>query len=115
MLFLPPHPPQPPRRHLLLHAILLQAFVEIPKVHLIQRLILIKAAKHHGFLARGGIDVALQALGADFLHHALHGGVDATHGLVIVGETAFEHGVAGLGDGAHHPVAAVGDEVIDGI
>ena len=39
-------------------------------------LILVEAGEHHRPRARCGIDMRLQALGADFLHHALHRRVD---------------------------------------
>ena len=39
----------------------------------VYRLVLIEAGEYVAGLARGGIDVWLQALGADLLHHALHG------------------------------------------
>jgi hypothetical protein len=50
---------------------------------MIHRLILIQTRKDNRLLPRRGINVALQTLRADFLHHALHRRVDAGNGRVV--------------------------------
>ena len=54
--------------------------------------------------------MALEALGADFFHHALHGRVDRTDPEVLRGQIGRENAVAGAGDRGHHAVRADGDE-----
>ena len=59
------------------------------KVHPVQRLVLIEAGEHHRPLAGRRIDLRLQALGADLLHHALHRRVDrADRGVAGLQQTA---------------------------
>ena len=62
----------PQRRQLLLEAVLRQALAQAGKIDAIESLILVEAGEDDGFLAGRGILLHLQALGADFLHHALH-------------------------------------------
>ncbi len=56
-----------------LRAVLRETRAEVAELHLIERLILIKAGKDHGLFTGHRILVHLQALGADLFHHALHG------------------------------------------
>ena len=51
----------------------------------VERLVLVEAGEHDRPLARLGIDVRLQALGADLLHHALHRRVDRADRAVCRG------------------------------
>ena len=62
----------PLRGQFFLHRILPQARFQAGEINTIQRLILIETGKDVGGLAGLGIDVRLQALGANFFHHALH-------------------------------------------
>ncbi len=61
------------------------------------------------------VDVALEALGADFFHHALHGAVDGADGDVVVFEIGLKRGVAGLADAVHHAIRADGDYAVDAV
>src|SRR5262245_66446452 len=58
--------------------------------------------------------MALQALRADLLHHALHRRVDASDGDVRRLEVRSEHGVPRRLDRGHHPIRADRDETIHG-
>ena len=66
------------------------------------------------FLARDRIDVLLQALRADFLHHALHRRVDAGDADVLLLEIRREHAVTRRLHGRHHAVGSDRDDAIDG-
>jgi hypothetical protein len=70
----------------------------------IEGLILVEAGEYYRFFAGYRIFVHLQALRTDFLHHALHGRVDAADGVVIGLEIGAENGVTGLLNRAHHAV-----------
>src|SRR5207249_10369599 len=61
----------PLRRQLLLRSILRQTRAEGRKVDFVDRLVLIEAGKDVAQLAGGRIAMGLQALRANFLHHAL--------------------------------------------
>src|SRR5690349_5074860 len=74
---------EPDVRQLLLHRVLPQPRRQIWKVDPIQLLILVEAREDDRFRAGARIDVLLQALRADFLHHALHRRVDAADADVI--------------------------------
>jgi hypothetical protein len=56
--------------------------------------------------------VGLEALGADFFHHALHRRVDGADGAVGGLQVRLQDAVAGLGDGGHHAVGADGDDAV---
>lgn len=62
----------PLRGQFFLHRILPQARFQAGEIDTVQGLILIETGKDVGSLAGLGIDVRLQALGADLFHHALH-------------------------------------------
>src|SRR6185312_11570604 len=53
-----------------------------------------------------------QALGANFLHHALHRRVDAPDRMMVRLQEREEHAVARLLDGLHHAVRADHDEAV---
>src|SRR5688500_1991614 len=63
---------EPEGRQLLLHRVLPQADVQVMEIDVIHQLVLVEAGEDELLAAGGGIDVALQALRADLLHHALH-------------------------------------------
>ena len=65
-------PVYPLHSQFFLHRILPQARFQAGEIDAIQRLILIETGKDVRRLAGLGIDLRLQALGADLLHHALH-------------------------------------------
>ena len=62
----------PLRRQLFVNGVLREALGERREIDFIERLVLIEAREHVAHLARLGIMMRLQALRADFLHHALH-------------------------------------------
>ena len=61
------------------------------------------------------IDVLLQALRADFLHHALHRRVDARDADVLRLEVRRQHAVARRLHRRHHAVRSDRDDAIDGV
>src|SRR6266508_5955939 len=81
--------PQP--RELFLHAVLVEPRTQIVEVDAVEILVLIEAGEHHALDAGYGIAMHLQALGADFLHHALHRRVDRGDRLVPGLEMLREH------------------------
>ena len=52
-------------------------------------LVLVKAGEDEELFAGVRVDVALEALGADLFHHALHRRVDRADGDVILVEEGF--------------------------
>ena len=62
---------------LLLHRVLTQPRMQVGEIDAVQFLILVVAGEDEFLAAGRRIDVALQTLRADFLHHALHRRVDA--------------------------------------
>src|SRR2546423_11281997 len=66
----------PLRGQLFLRRVLRQARIERSKIDLVDRLVLVEAGKDIAQLAADRIAMRLQALRADFLHHALHRRVD---------------------------------------
>jgi len=96
-----------------LRAILGKARAQAAELDLIERLILIEAGEDDGLFAGDGVLMHLQALGADLLHHALHGRVDAANGVMVGFEEWPQNGVARLLNGAHHAVGADDDEAVD--
>ena len=65
---------EPEGRELLRGGVLAEAAPEEGEVHRVQRLVLVEAAEDERRLARRRVHVTLEALGADFLQHALHRG-----------------------------------------
>jgi len=74
------------------------------EVHSIQGLVLVKAAEDEAFFACTDVDVALQALRANFLQHALHGRVDGADGFVRGLKEAGKLAFARRPHRHHHPV-----------
>ena len=79
---------------LFLDAVLREAAAQVREGHPVEVLVLVEAGEHHALDAGGGVAVGLQALGADLLHHALHGGVDRADALVAGLEVGGEDAVA---------------------
>src|SRR4051812_46478322 len=102
----------PQRGQLLLHAVLGEALGEGGEVDLVEQLVLVEAREDVGRLACLRVDVRLQALRADFFHHALHRAVDGADGDVRGLQVLLEDAAAGEGDGGHHLVRADGDDPI---
>src|SRR5262249_38405990 len=100
-------------RELFLHAVLVEPRAQIVEVHAIEVLVLVEAGKYHAFDAAYGVAMDLQALRADFLHHALHRRVDGGDRLVPGLEMRREHSLPRLGDRPHHAVRADRDAAID--
>ena len=98
---------------LFLDAVRTEAFVEVFEIDEIEVLVLIKAGKDKKLFAGVRVDMPLQALGADLLHHALHGRVDRTDRDVLLIEIRLERGVPGLANTVHHAVRADGDDAVD--
>ena len=86
--------------------------VEEGDVHAVEILVLVEAGEDHADLAGHRVDVALQALRADLLHHALHRRVDRADRLVARLHVRREHRVARGGDGGHHLVGPDRDDAV---
>ena len=82
------------------------------EIHAVQILVLVKARKDVGHFAGVRIALWLQALGADFFHHALHGRVDGADGEVVRLHMRLEHVVACARHRRHHAVRADDDEAV---
>src|SRR5438105_11632520 len=87
---------QPEVRQFLQHGVLTQAGAQIHEIHFIELLILIEAREDERFLPADRIDMALQTLCADLLHHALHRRVDRTDTDVLRIEMRRQDAVARL-------------------
>ena len=96
-----------------LGAVLAQALAQALEIDHVQRLVLAEAGKHHRVFPGLGVHVVLQALGANLLHHALHGRIDRADGHVPGLQEVRQDRVARLGDGPHHDVGADGDDAVD--
>src|SRR5438045_1883668 len=83
---------------LLLDAVLPQALGQVAPVDGVLGLVLVEAGEHDRLAPGDGIDLLLQALRADLLHHALHGRVDRGDGGVPLAQVGAQLGVAGPGD-----------------
>src|ERR1044071_2018360 len=103
-------PRQPEIRELLKYRVLAQARAEVREVDVVEVLVLVEAGEDERLLLRLRVDVALEALRADLLHHALHRGVDRADADVLLGQVRREHAVARVLHRAHHPVGADGDD-----
>src|SRR5439155_12520726 len=97
----------------LLGTVLAEAAAQRREIDAVQFLVLVEAGEHHGLGAARRVVVALQALGADLLHHALHRRVDRGDRAVPRAEIALEGGAARLGDRRHHAVGANRDDAVD--
>jgi hypothetical protein len=100
----------PQSSKLLLHSVERKACAKHVEIDLIKRLVLIEAREDDGFFSGLRVDVALKALSANFLHHALHGRIDAGNAAMIGMEEWLEHRMTGALDGAHHAVGADHDD-----
>src|SRR5207244_11639278 len=89
-----------------------EALRERTKSHSVDGLVLIEAGKYVTSLAGMRIAVRLQALGADFLEHALHRRVDRADREVMRLEIFPEHVVARARDRRHHAIGAYDDEPV---
>ena len=98
-----------------LHGVLPQSSRQIGEVHAIHQLVLVEAREDDGLASARRIDVLLKALGADLLHHALHGRVDAGDPDVVVLQIRRERAVARRGHGRHHPIGSDGNDSIDAL
>jgi len=77
---------------------------EAAELYVIEGLILVEAGEYYRLFAGDWIFVHLEALRTNFFHHALHGRVDASDGVVVGLEVWAQNRVAGLLDRSHHPV-----------
>src|SRR4051812_46972687 len=98
---------------LLLRAVLRQALAQGREIDAVHVLVLVEAREHDRFGAARLVVVALQALRADLLHHALHRRVDRRDRAVVRAEIALQRGAARLGDRVHHAVRADRDDTVD--
>ena len=89
---------KPQIRHFFLHGVCAQTIIEVFEIDLVEYLILIEARENRFCLFAGyRIDMFLQALCTDFLHHALHWRVNRYR---------LQYGPGGNIDQDSHPVAA---------
>src|SRR5229473_7672776 len=98
---------------LLLGAVLAEAAAQRREIDAVEFLVLVETGEHHGLGAARRVVVALQALGADLLHHALHRRVDRGDRAVPRAEQVLEAGAARFCDRRHHPVRADRDDAVD--
>ncbi len=76
------------------------------EVDLVERLVLVEATEDESkLLAGNGVDMPLQALRADLLHHALHRRVDRADGGMF-SQKWLQQTMARSLDGGHHSVGA---------
>src|SRR5215470_16154703 len=74
----------------LLRAVLRKAAAQRAEIHAIQILVLVEAGEHDGLGAARRVVMALQALRANLLHHALHRRVDRCDRAMIRPEVVLE-------------------------
>jgi hypothetical protein len=98
--------------YLFLRSVLGETRAKAAEIHVIERLILVKAREYYSFFACDRVLVHLEALGADFLHHALHRGVDAADRVVIWFQVWPQDGMPCLLDGFHHAIRADYDQAV---
>src|SRR5712671_6025395 len=98
---------------LFLGAVLAEAAAQRWEIDAVQFLVLVEAGEYDGLGAAHRVVVALQALRADLLHHALHRRVDRGDRAVPRAEIALEGGAAGFPDRRHHTVRADRDDAVD--
>src|SRR5204862_6934886 len=91
---------------LLLCAVLRQPPPQGAEIDAVEILVLVEAGEHHRLGAGRRVVMALQALGADLLHHALHRRGDRRDGAGRGAEIALRRGAPGRADGSHHTVGA---------
>ena len=83
--------------------------IVIYKIHI---LVLVIARKNEKLFLGLGVYVTLQALGANFLHHTLHRGVDAPDCHMARVQVRSQKAVAGCGNRSHHAVGPNNDEAL---
>ena len=88
---------------LFLHAVLREAAAQGAEIDAVHFLVLVEAGEDDGLGAGHRVAVALQALRADLLHHALHRRVDRGDRAVVGAEIALQTRLPRLGDGSHMP------------
>src|SRR6266851_1115860 len=98
---------------LFLGAVLAETAAQSREIDAVEFLVLVEAGEHHGLGAARRVVMALQALRADLLHHALHRRVDRGDRAVPRAEIVLKGGAARLGDRGHHPVGADCDDAVD--
>src|SRR5260370_35651460 len=96
-----------------LDAVLRQAAAQGAEIDAVHLLVLVEAGEHDGLGAGYRVAVALKALRADLLHHALHRRVDRGDRAVVGAEIALQTRLPRFGDGAHHPVRPDRDEAVN--
>jgi len=96
-----------------LDAVLRQAAAQGAEINAVHLLVLLEAGKDDRLGAGHGITVALQALRADLLHHALHWRVDRGNRPVVGAEIALQAHAARRGDRVHHAAGADRDDAVD--
>ena len=84
--------------------------MQVREVDAVQFLILVVAGEDELLAPGSRVDVALEALGANLFHHALHRRVDAADADVRRVQIGLQHAVAREPDGVHHAVGADGDD-----
>src|SRR5580704_3154838 len=98
---------------LFLHAVLRQAAAQGAEIDAVHLLVLVEAGKDDCLGTGYRVVVALQALRADLLHHALHRRVDRRDCAVVGEEIALQPRLARLGDSGHHSVRADRDDAVN--
>src|ERR1700720_1183041 len=86
-----------------LDAVLREAATEGAEIDAVHLLVLVEAGEDDRLGAGHRIAVALQALRADLLHHALHRRIDRRDRAVVRAEIAFQSRLPRLGDGSNMP------------
>ena len=104
----------PERSEFFLDSVLRQALGEGAEVDLVEGLVLVEAGEDVGGLAGLRVDVGLEALGADFFHHALHRAVDGANRPVGGLQVLLQDAVPSLGHRRHHLVGADGNDAVGG-
>src|SRR4029077_7760880 len=95
---------QPEFGQFLQHRVLAKAGAQIDEVDFIELLSLIEAREDERFFSADRIDMPLQALRADLLHHVLHRRVDRPDADVLRIEMRRQDAVARVLHRAHHSV-----------
>src|SRR4051812_7374762 len=106
----PEAPVDPQLGQLLLRAVLRQPPAQGAEIDPVDVLVLVEAGEDDRFGAARGVVMALQALGTDLLHHALHWRVDRRDRAVVRAEIALQRGAARLAPRRHHAVRADRDD-----
>src|SRR5437764_958398 len=108
----PEAPVDPQLGQLLLRAVLREPPAQGAEIDTVDVLVLVEAGENDRLGAARRVVMALQALRADLLHHALHRRVDRGDRAVVRAEIALQHGAAGLTHRRHHAVRADRDDAV---